>query len=73
MQEARREKMQQRNRLMLSSVSPAAKELDTKIKNVYSNQSLTKQQTCEQVQELISSATEQIKQELKLKDLECDQ
>jgi hypothetical protein len=57
----------------LSKVSAPAKELDNKIKGIYQDQKLTKDQTCQKVSALIKAASAQVKQELKLKDIDCDE
>ena len=56
----------------LMKVSSGAKELDAKIRAVYEDQKLTKKEICEKVLELIKSASEQVKKELKLKEMSCD-
>jgi len=72
-QEARRQRIHGKRQQMLSRVSSASKDLDSKIKAIYEDQKLTKKQTCEKVRDLIKAASEQTKKELKLKDLDCDE
>lgn len=57
----------------LLKVSSPAKSLDAQIREIYKNQSLTKQQTCEQIQTLIKDASEEVKKELNLKEKSCDE
>ncbi|KAI6184889.1 hypothetical protein M3Y97_00645200 [Aphelenchoides bicaudatus] len=71
-QNERRQRIHAKREKLLSAVSAPAKELDGKIRAIYEDQKLTKQQTCEKVQALIKAASEQVKKELKLKDLDCE-
>jgi hypothetical protein len=56
----------------MSKISEEGKKLDQALLAIYQDQNLTKKQTCEQASALIKEASEQVKKELKLKDLECD-
>lgn len=69
----RRQRIHAKRQQLLSKVSAPAKALDTKIRAIYEDQNLTKQQTCEKVQALIKTASEQVKKELKLKELNCEE
>jgi hypothetical protein len=71
-QEEFRSKVLARHQQRLMQVSSPAKDLDTQIRAVYEDQKLTKKETCEKVQALIKSASEQLKKELKLKEVSCD-
>ncbi|KAI6178494.1 hypothetical protein M3Y98_00506600 [Aphelenchoides besseyi] len=70
--EARKARVRSRHMKLLSSASDEAKKLDARIRKIYEDQSLTKQQTCLKVQGLIRSASEKARKELKLKVKECD-
>jgi hypothetical protein len=61
-----------RHQQRLMQASTPAKDLDSQIRAIYEDQKLTKKETCEKVQALIKSASEQLKQELKLKEVSCD-
>lgn len=61
-----------RHQQRLMQASSPAKDLDSQIRSIYDDQKLTKKETCEKVLALIKATSEQVKQELKLKEVSCD-
>lgn len=68
-----RMRFQAKHQTRIQTLSFEAKEMDTQIRYIYEDQFLTKQETCQKVSALIKSATEKVKQELRLKDLDCNE